>query len=61
MMIYRLSFFSHGKLIYRGDHECMDDLEAMDLAKEFSKDFDVEVSQGDRVVVRLKMANATAK
>lgn len=58
MTLYRLCFFSAGKIVYRGDHECADDREAIDLAKEFVQDFEIEVSDGDRVVARVKRDKA---
>ena len=55
MPLYLLCFSSKGQRLYVGDHECDDDREAVNLAKEFSKNFDIEVRQGERVVARINM------
>jgi hypothetical protein len=56
--MYRLCFFTAGKIVYRGEHECDNDREALDLAQEFAKDFEIEVWDGDRFVSRVKRDNA---
>jgi hypothetical protein len=61
MPLYLLSFSNKGQFLYVGDHECDDDREAVNLAKEFSKDFAVEVRQGERVVARIKVDRAAAE
>ena len=45
MGMYRLCFFTAGKIVYRGEHECDNDREALDLAKEFAKDYVARVER----------------
>jgi hypothetical protein len=54
MGMYRLCFFTAGKIVYRGEHECDNDREALDLAK----DYEIEVWDGDRFVARVERDNA---
>jgi hypothetical protein len=54
MFFYRFNFSLDGLLIYKADHEFVDDLDALDVAQRLSKDFDIEVISGDRFVARVK-------
>jgi hypothetical protein len=58
MASYMFRFFSSEGFVYETHHECPDDLDALDCAKTFCKNLDVDVWCADRRVGRVKRGDA---
>jgi hypothetical protein len=54
MAWYELFLIRNGDLVDRLNHDFPEDLDALDMAQAFSRDYVVEVYEGIRLVARVK-------
>jgi len=55
MAVYRFHLINKGRVVTTLARDCAEDIDALDMARRFASNFAVEVWQGSKVVVRLKL------
>ena len=58
MAVYRLFFIRDGEPVGQITRHCSDDLDALDAARQMSRDYTVEVYAETRLVARVKQGDA---
>ena len=53
LQTYTFDYLLDGQTVYAAKHEFADDLDALDTAEHLADEFEIEVRQSDRFVVRV--------